>query len=453
MRIRSAIALLAPSVCQRSGVYQLFKGTDVLSLDGTATIYVNSSVAALNAFSRCVVRHRPGSRADRIARCARCSPRRTPTSRARDPVASQQPALRPRAARCRDHIEQLTETPPFAWSTYSFKRDGDLYYYKQTVGAAAGKRWVMSDGTGTNSSHSAYTCQSKIAYHNAGPGNPSRGNIPVIRSSRSANVSGTPLMLDARMETQSILYRTLALFGVTFVVVAVLFVLVIWWVIRRGLKPKRGDMTRSNDEFEAKPAVLPVRPLRESGGLGRAQLRVVCSCRPHIPCRRSSWSTKRATRNAVIATSSRRDFGRKKIIAFGEVMNVDEMPALVATTYEEVSGALAYRLHGDGLHIVALATDVLWQRSESADTSSLKPNSSPGSSPSHGSSSPSRTTTRRRCTGFQRRGYRLSGVRPGVCSRTRWEPKPDLRYSGARRSAPGEVARRHIVVSHRSRVG
>ena len=42
--------------------------------------------------------------------------------------------------------------------------------------------------------------------------------------------------------------------------------------------------------------------------------------------------------------------GRTRIIAFGEILNVDEMPALVATMHEEVSGALAYRLLGDGLH-------------------------------------------------------------------------------------------------------
>ena len=36
------------------------------------------------------------------------------------------------------------------------------------------------------------------------------------------------------MDTQSILYRTLWLFGTTFVAVAVAFVVVIWWVMRRG---------------------------------------------------------------------------------------------------------------------------------------------------------------------------------------------------------------------------
>jgi hypothetical protein len=38
------------------------------------------------------------------------------------------------------------------------------------------------------------------------------------------------------METQSILYRTLWLFGTTLVAVAVAFGLVIWWV--RGQRPR-----------------------------------------------------------------------------------------------------------------------------------------------------------------------------------------------------------------------
>jgi ribosomal protein S18 acetylase RimI-like enzyme len=44
-------------------------------------------------------------------------------------------------------------------------------------------------------------------------------------------------------------------------------------------------------------------------------------------------------------------------------MDIDQMPALVAVMHADPSGALAYRLLGDALHIVALATDPMWQRS------------------------------------------------------------------------------------------
>jgi hypothetical protein len=36
------------------------------------------------------------------------------------------------------------------------------------------------------------------------------------------------------MQSQSILYTTLWLFGLTFIAVALAFVTVIWWIVRRG---------------------------------------------------------------------------------------------------------------------------------------------------------------------------------------------------------------------------
>jgi GNAT superfamily N-acetyltransferase len=94
-----------------------------------------------------------------------------------------------------------------------------------------------------------------------------------------------------------------------------------------------------------------------------AQLQVVCSCRPHIELPPVLVHEARDADRSVVRDLFRRDFGRTRIIAFGEILNIDAMPALVATMHEDVSGALAYRLLGDGLHIVALATDALWQRS------------------------------------------------------------------------------------------
>ena len=57
------------------------------------------------------------------------------------------------------------------------------------------------------------------------------------------------------------------------------------------------------------------------------------------------------------------DFGRTKIVAFGEVMDIDQLPVLVALVTQDLAGALAYRSFGDALHLVALAADPMWQRS------------------------------------------------------------------------------------------
>ena len=69
-----------------------------------------------------------------------------------------------------------------------------------------------------------------------------RGNIIVWEQPLADRLRSVPLSLEARMQTQSILYRTLWLFGATFLAVAVAFVLVIWWVVRpEGRGPRSGE--------------------------------------------------------------------------------------------------------------------------------------------------------------------------------------------------------------------
>ena len=76
---------------------------------------------------------------------------------------------------------------------------------------------------------------SKIRYHNT-RGVESRGNILSWEQPLSDRLRGTPILIEARMDPQSILYTTLLLFGATFLAVAVVFVGVIWWVMRRPAK-------------------------------------------------------------------------------------------------------------------------------------------------------------------------------------------------------------------------
>jgi GNAT superfamily N-acetyltransferase len=122
-------------------------------------------------------------------------------------------------------------------------------------------------------------------------------------------------------------------------------------------------MTSSPDEFGAKPVVLRCGRCGRYVDWGEAQLQIICSCRPRIPLPPVMVHEATDRDRALVRALFQRDFGRTHIVAFGEVMNVDEMPALVATMHDELSGALAYRLRGDGLHVVALATDPMWQRS------------------------------------------------------------------------------------------
>lgn len=122
-------------------------------------------------------------------------------------------------------------------------------------------------------------------------------------------------------------------------------------------------MAPSADDFEPKPPVLRCGRCGKAVDWHEAQLQVVCSCRPHIPLPPVLVREANDADRIIARDLFRRDFGRRPIVAFGEALNIEEMPALVATMHEDVAGALAYRIHGDGLHIVALATDATWQRS------------------------------------------------------------------------------------------
>ncbi len=243
MRIRSVLALLAVcllSACSGGG--GLFKAYEYeeemyLSLDGTATLYVNSSVAALNALRGASFDTDPAKAPERQAIEAYFTSPNTEVTRI---------TLSRRSNRRYIHVRmdvksiaKLGESGPFNWSTYAFERDGDLYYFRQAVGKAAGKDVGNVGWRGDEIIAFRMHLPSKIAYHNAGADNLLRGNILVWEQLLSERLASAPLAIDARMETQSILYRTITLFASTFVVVAILFVLVIWWVLRRGASTRK----------------------------------------------------------------------------------------------------------------------------------------------------------------------------------------------------------------------
>jgi GNAT superfamily N-acetyltransferase len=94
-----------------------------------------------------------------------------------------------------------------------------------------------------------------------------------------------------------------------------------------------------------------------------AQVQIVCACRPHLDL--PPVLVREATENdrAAVQALIERDFGRTRIVAFDEVIDVAGLPALVSVMHGELSGALVYRLLNDALHVVALATDPGWQRS------------------------------------------------------------------------------------------
>src|SRR5215831_17475910 len=122
-------------------------------------------------------------------------------------------------------------------------------------------------------------------------------------------------------------------------------------------------MPKPSDRIGAKPAVLRCGRCGKFVDWDDAHVQIVCTCRPRIELPPVLVREATDTDRTAVRQLFEQDFGRTRIVAFGEVMDIDAMPALVAIMHTEPSGALAYRLLGEALHIVALATDPMWQRS------------------------------------------------------------------------------------------
>jgi ribosomal protein S18 acetylase RimI-like enzyme len=109
-------------------------------------------------------------------------------------------------------------------------------------------------------------------------------------------------------------------------------------------------------------------PVLRCGRCGRvaawpdARLQVVCGCRPRVdlapPLVREATDADREVAHDIF----RREFGGRQLVADGQPVTPEVADLLVAETEGGISGALAWRRLTAALHIIALATDPMWQR-------------------------------------------------------------------------------------------
>lgn len=209
-----------------------------VALDGTATLDVNASVAALVALRGLDLGVDPRARLDRDrvramfegpgATVTRVSPYRR--DRRRFVYVSVDV----------DNLRRLEGLAPFAWSTYRFDRRAEAFEFRQLVGKSAGGSIENVGWNGDETVAFRVHAPSRIPSHNA-TGGIQRGNILEWEQPLRDRLNGVPMVLEAQMEPESILYTTILLFASTIVVAAAVFGAALWWMARRRIDERLID--------------------------------------------------------------------------------------------------------------------------------------------------------------------------------------------------------------------
>lgn len=202
-----------------------------LALDGSADVYVNASVPALVALRGASLPVDPGARLDRqVVR----EFYRSPVTEVASVTTSRRDGRRYVHLRLNvADIRKLGDASPFAWSQYRYQARDGLYEYTQTLQAAAGKGVGNVGWKGNELVAIRMHLPSKVEWHNSPSRTVERGNIIVWEQPLVARQNGVPLELIVRMQTESILARTLTLFGLMMVAAALTFAAAIWFVKTR----------------------------------------------------------------------------------------------------------------------------------------------------------------------------------------------------------------------------
>jgi hypothetical protein len=229
-----------------------------LSLDGSATLVVNASVPALIALHGLPLNPDLRSRGDQLktrieelyaspyTRVGRIS---TWTRHGRR-FAGIHLAV--------TDIRSLPKVRPFYGATYDLHEQRDLIVFRETPGRAAANASPVSDARWLENALVGFRLHlpARIRHHNSRdlrtnqPLTPARGNILTWEQRLPDRLAGKPIayaedrtpdVMEVRMDHESILYRTLWLFGLAFLAAVLVIGGLIWLAMRRGVRESEGS--------------------------------------------------------------------------------------------------------------------------------------------------------------------------------------------------------------------
>ena len=231
---RAAVVLpaLLCLACQTLGLIKEYEYDErvELSLDGSAVIDISASVPALVALRGATLSVDPEARFDRRAFKRLYE---GPGVTVREVSAFRRHGRRFVHVRLDvDDIAELPRLAPLSWSTYRLDRVGDEFRFVQEVGPPVLVDIGDVGWTGHELVAFRVHLPSRINFENS-PLTVERGNVIAWEQTLRERLSGMPLRMEVRMQTESILYTTLWLFAGSFV--AAMFALgsILWWASRR----------------------------------------------------------------------------------------------------------------------------------------------------------------------------------------------------------------------------
>jgi hypothetical protein len=247
------VVILVSSACRGGRFIRQYEYEEeiYLDVDGSATVRVNASLLALHVLRGIDVPVDPRARLDRqhlrrafessVARVTRVSPWRR--------HGRQFVHVRLEV----DDIRTLSGARPFDWSLYSLEQSGEAHVFRQVIrgvpvdliragGVKGSTAWDGSERVAFR-----LHLPSRIQYHNVRdletgePRGVERGNILTWEQRLTDRLAARPLEMEARIETESILYRTLWLFAGAFGAAVLALAALIWWTAKRGRESFSSD--------------------------------------------------------------------------------------------------------------------------------------------------------------------------------------------------------------------
>lgn len=258
LRMRAAVlaitvAALAACNGQRGplGPQYEYEEDLTLRLDGSATLVVNASIPALIALRGLPLNPDPRARGDELKRQVQSLYTSPHTKVGRINTWARQDRRFVGIHLTVTDIRSLPQSAPFSWARYELREDGEQVVFRETLSKPQAPPDALAKAGLTGNEVIAFRLHlpARIRFQNSHDldrpeSRPaSRGNILTWEQRLGQRLEGQPIayaadktsdVMEVRMDRESILYRTLWLFGLAFLAALLVIAGLIWLTMRRG---------------------------------------------------------------------------------------------------------------------------------------------------------------------------------------------------------------------------